>query len=80
MTNYAKSRRPHRPERDRMIFEVLRAIRNQTDREVAAKTYVSPSTIRNWRNNTTRYPQHHTLSAVAATVGMEFKLVRKDGT
>lgn len=67
-----------RPEYDRAIFEVLHAIRDLTSKEVAAKTYVSAKTIdnwrRGWRNGGTRYPQHHTLAAVAAVVGLEYKL------
>lgn len=74
-----KKRVLHRPERDRTIFEVLHAIKGMTAAEVARDTYVSASTIRNWRkaNGTgTRYPQHHTLAAVARTQGLAFKLVR----
>lgn len=69
---------PHRPERDNAIFEVLHAIKGQSHAEVAARTYVSPATIAAWRNNKTRYPQHHTLAAVAATVGLSYKLVRSN--
>jgi len=74
-----KRRVLHRPDRDRMVFEVLHAIKGKSATEVARDTYVSPQTIRNWRKSGgsgTRYPQHHTLAAVARTVGLEFKLVR----
>lgn len=74
-----KKRVLHRPERDRTVFEVLHAIKGKTAAEVARETYVSASTIRNWRrpNETgTRYPQHCTLAAVARTQGLVFKLVR----
>lgn len=71
----------HRPSRDRDIFNVLRAIQGKSATEVSRKTYVSASTIRKWRlpvaKGGVRYPQHHTLSAVAATAGLEFRLVEK---
>lgn len=68
-----------RPTRDQEIFAVLRAIRGMSPKDVSQKTYVSASTIRNWRRPVnqggTRYPQHHTLAAVAKIAGLEFKLV-----
>lgn len=71
-----------RPDRDQDIFKVLRAIRGLKPTDVASKTYVSAQTIRNWRKPVaqggTRYPQHHTLRAVAAVAGLEFKLVEKE--
>ena len=74
------SRIPVRPERDRMVFDVLRAIRGQSPKEVAARTWVSPSTIRKWRlpleSGGVRYPRHATLAAVARTAGLEFRLIR----
>lgn len=69
----------HRPERDRAIFEVLHAIRGRKASEVASKTYVAASTIAKWRKRIedggTRYPQHHTLAAVAAVAGLKWALV-----
>lgn len=74
------SRIPHRPERDRMLFEVLHALKGLSPKEVAAKTWVSPQTIRKWRmpldRGGVRYPRHTTLAAVARTAGLEFRLVR----
>lgn len=70
-------KRPAKPERDRTVFEVLHAIRDMKPTEVNQKTYVSAQTIRNWRNMKVRWPQHHTLSAVAAVAGLEFRLVPK---
>lgn len=70
---------PHRPERDRMVFEVLHAIQGRKASEVASKTYVAASTIAKWRKRVedggTRYPQCHTLAAVAAVAGLKFALV-----
>jgi hypothetical protein len=58
-----------------MIFAVLRAIKGRSSVDVAKGTYVAASTIQKWRTNQTRYPQCHTLAAVAATAGLEFALV-----
>lgn len=73
---------PHRPERDRMVFEVLHAIQGRKASEVASKTYVAASTIAKWRKRIedggTRYPQCHTLAAVAAVAGLKFALVPDD--
>lgn len=68
----------HRPDRDREIFRVLRAIRGRKSSEVASKTYVAASTIQNWRTGKTKYPQHHTLAAVARTAGLKYELVEID--
>ena len=72
-----------RPEYTRATFEVLHAIRDMSPGEIAGKCYVSASTIYKWRkgwnNGGTRYPQHHTLLAVARVAGLTFKLVPFDG-
>lgn len=69
----------HRPERDREVFAILRLIRGKTPDEVASKSGLSPSTIRNWRksieNGGTRYPQHWTLSRVARAYGHRYVLM-----
>ncbi len=71
-----------RPEYDRAVFEVLHAIRGRSAREVAAQTYVSAATISKWRRGPkyggTRYPQHHTLCAVAKVAGLRWVLVDDD--
>lgn len=73
-----KKSAPIRPERDRDIFRVLQAIKGMSAVDIAKKTYVSQQTIRNWRKTPsaggTRYPQHHTLAAVAKVVGLRFTL------
>lgn len=67
-----------RPEYDRAVFEVLHAIRGRSAREIASQTYVSAGTISKWRRGPkyggTRYPQHHTLSAVAKVAGLRWVL------
>lgn len=72
----------HRPERDREVFRVLRAIRGRTPEDVAKKAGISPSTIRKWRMSVadggTRYPQHYTLAAVARAAGLRYELVEID--
>jgi hypothetical protein len=75
----------HRPDRDRAIFELLRAIKGRTAKEIAEKASygkgcgnVTQATIYNWRKakNATRYPRHLTMVAVARAVGLEYKLLR----
>ncbi len=74
----------HRPERDRAVFELLRAIRGKSAKEISERaTYgkglgnVTKATIYNWRKSEgVRYPQHLTMVAVARAVGLEYKLLR----
>lgn len=53
-------------ERDTPMFELLRAIRDHSANEISAlifkktKQRVAPQTIRNWRNNKTRYASTRT--------------------
>jgi transposase-like protein len=72
----------HRPEYDNAIHDVLHNLRDRSAAAIARDTWVSPSTINNWRkgyeNGGTRYPQHTTLSAVARVAGLEFKLIRSN--
>jgi transcriptional regulator with XRE-family HTH domain len=71
----SKASRPHKPERDLAIHQILRAIRGIPSKDIAAKTFVSAATIDRWRSSQTRYPQHCTLAAVARAAGFEWKLV-----
>lgn len=66
------------PDRDRAIFKVLRACRGQSATDAVEGTPVSAQTLRNWRNEKTRYPRHVTLEAVANAHGMRFVLVDAD--
>ena len=79
----------HRPERDRLVFEVLRAVKGMTPGELSRRASygkgfgtVSASTIRNWRvpvaSGGTRYPQAATLAAVGRAVGLELRFVRSN--
>ena len=67
-----------RPERDRDIFKVLRAIRGKSASEVSRQTYVCAQTIRNMRSGQTKFPRHSTLAGIAHTVGMQFVLLDED--
>lgn len=69
--------RPGRPERDKAVFELLRAMRGLRNCEIAKKTFVSPSTISNLRTRRTRYPQHLTMVAIAEAIGMQYTLTEK---
>ena len=68
-----------RPEYDRAVFEVLHAIRGRSALSISKLCYVSPGTISKWRRGHkyggTRYPQHHTLAAVAKVAGLKWILV-----
>lgn len=70
-----KRQRAHKPERDRIIFQVLRAVRHLSAQEIAQKSGVSIGTIYNWRNGATLYPRADTLAHVARIVGMKLELV-----
>lgn len=71
--------RIHRPERDRAMFAVLRAIRGKSNAEVSHASGISAQTIANWRapvaSGGTKFPQFWTLQQVAKAHGMEFKLI-----
>lgn len=71
--------RPERPEYDKAVFVVLHAVKGVSATNLASQTYVSASTIAKWRRGPkfggTRYPQHHTLAAVAAIAGLKWALV-----
>ena len=71
-----------RPEYDRAVFEVLHAIRGRSALSISKLCYVSPGTISKWRRGPkfggTRYPMHHTLSAVAKVAGLKWVLIDDD--
>lgn len=74
--------RRHRPERDRMVFAVLRLIRGKSHKEAAGKSGVSPQTITKWRtpvaSGGTRFPQFYTLDQVLRANGHCLKPVAID--
>ena len=65
--------------RDREVFELLRAVINMKNSEIARKAGISASTIAKWRkpvkDGGTRHPQLYTMQKVARAAGMVFKLV-----
>lgn len=77
----AKKIRIHRPDRDRALFAVLRAIRGKSNAEAAKGSGVSAQTIAKWRLTVaaggTRFPQFYTMNAVARANGLEFRLVER---
>jgi hypothetical protein len=72
----------HRPERDRAIFDLLRAISHLSPAEIQRKTKISAQTIRNWRKPVsrggTRYPQHWTMVQAARAAGLVYALMPVD--
>lgn len=69
-----------RPERDRDVHAVLNAVRHMTAAEVARAAGVSAATVTSWRRLKTRWPQHYTLSQVAAAAGKRYVLVDVEDT
>lgn len=70
-----------RPERDRMAFEVLHAIRGISPQEISRKATkagfaVSAQSVRNLRadpkHGGTRFPQCYTLQAMLSAIGKGF--------
>lgn len=72
---------PARPERDRLIFEVLRVIKGEKN-SVAARGAVSPSTIASWRRplsaGGTRYPQALSLDRVLRAHGKKLGITENN--
>lgn len=78
-----------RPERDRLAFEVLRAIRGVGAEDIARQAQkagfsVSGQSVRNLRADPktggTRFPQSYTLQAMLAAVGKGFGVVEASET
>lgn len=70
---------PQRPEKDRMVFRVLRLLRGMKTAEAARKSGLSPSTISKWRTRRTRYPQHQSYDMALKAVKCRFEIVDEDG-
>lgn len=47
--------------------------------EACRRSGVSPSTLHNWKNKTTRQPQFATMNATALAVGYELVLQKRNG-
>lgn len=59
-----------RPELDRLMFEVLHALRDLKNGVVARRAGLSPQTIKKMRTKVTRYPHAVTLIAIARVGGL----------
>lgn len=83
MSKKKKASRPYfeKPTYSPAIRSVLTPLSHLSASQIAEKTWVSTTTIRNWRkgyeNGGVRHPQFSTLAAVAEVAGLEFILVRK---
>lgn len=80
LANYKQKRKP---ERDTPMFELLHAIRDikatELSRMIEKKTKerVAPQTIRNWRNNNTRYASSRTERLALAAVDISLLQIPK---
>jgi transposase len=75
-------KRTEKPEYDRVVHDVLHNLAGVPAAQIAKHTWVSPTTISNWRkgyeNGGVRHPQYVTLNAVAKVAGMEFILTQSN--
>ncbi|MTD92874.1 hypothetical protein GIW81_00840 [Hyphomicrobium sp. xq] len=78
-------RMEHRPEKDRQVFALLRAIKKLSAGDVMraadkAGFFISDQTVRNLRRGKggTKYPQRYSMDAMASAVGLTFALVPPD--
>ncbi len=71
--------KPSDVSRDREVFQLLRAIYGQKNKDVARRAGSSPSTIAKWRkpvrDGGVRRPQFYTMQRVARAAGLQFKLM-----
>jgi len=72
-----KHRRPAKPEQDKAVFELMRAMRGMRTCDIYKKLpyHLANATIYKIRNRRTRYPSHMTCAAIAAALGMKYELV-----
>lgn len=68
-------KRRHYPQKDRAIFQILRACKGLSAKEAVEGTPVAPATFAAMRSSKTRYPRHITLSELARARGLEWALV-----
>ena len=71
-----KHKRPPKPEADRAVFELMRAMRGWKTADIYRKLpfHLANSTIAKIRNRRTRYPSHLTGVAIARAVGLRYEL------
>lgn len=74
-----KHKGPQRPDRDKMVFRILRLLRGQKTSEIARKSGLSPGTISKWRTRRTRYPQHTSYEMALRAVNYRFEIVDENG-
>ncbi len=83
MARKAKFRVKHRPQRDRLVHQVVQIIAGEKAHAVARKAHISPSTVAKWRINPkdcgTRYPQAYTMNQVLKAYGHELRVCPKQG-
>lgn len=79
MARRYKFKKPARPERDQMVFRILRLMRGITTTEMSRQSGLSSSTISKWRTRRTRYPQHTSYEMALKALKYRFQIVDKDG-
>lgn len=79
MSKRQKIKTPERPERDQMVFALLRLLRGKNHSQAVKGTYISPQTVANMRRpmseGGTRYPRADTIRALAEAHGASLQLV-----
>lgn len=63
--------------RDPITERVLDVISGLSDKDAVKGSYVSPQTIKRWRNGTTRQPHYLTMQSVLWAHGFEMTLKRR---
>lgn len=65
---------------DPVINVITQAMKlsNQTHRQIASASGVSPTTLSNWKAHRTRRPQFCTIAAVAGALHREFVLMQRN--
>lgn len=79
MARNFKHRRPAKPEQDKMVFAVLRALRGLSNKEASDKSGLSPGTISKWRTRRTRYPHHISYTMALKAAKLRFAIVDDEG-
>lgn len=78
MAKNFKFKRPQRPEHDRVVFDLLRAMRGNRTCDLARQSFLSPGTISKLRTRRTRYPQHMTVVEIYRSLGMSYAALSVD--
>lgn len=79
MSNRRRSKKPSRPEVDREAFEVLHPLAGETTADLARRSFLSYSTIRNMRLNPkdggTKFPRRMTIAELGRLSGRKLVLL-----